>query len=363
MKNTFGQAVTLTIFGESHGPAVGVVLDGLAPGLPVDEERIRRQLARRRPATALDTPRQEPDRYQILSGVFQGRTTGTPVAIIIPNENVRSGDYAYGLARPSHADYAAYCKYHGYEDWRGGGHFSGRVTAPLAAAGAILLSALAGVGVTVGTHILRCGDVWDRPFAAEAASDVAALQEAPFPTLTHEAAQAVGERILQARERQDSVGGITQTAVCGLPAGVGEPWFDTVEGLLSHALFSIPAVKGVEFGDGFALADMRGSQSNDPLRACGGRAVAQSNRCGGIGGGITMGSPMIFRCAVKPTPSISREQQTVNLGTGENATLTIKGRHDPAIVHRARIVVDSMTAITLADMLAVRYGTDWLAGR
>ena len=363
MKNTFGQAVTLTIFGESHGPAVGVVLDGLAPGLPVDEERIRRQLARRRPATALDTPRQEPDRYQILSGVFQGRTTGTPVAIIIPNENVRSGDYAYGLARPSHADYAAYCKYHGYEDWRGGGHFSGRVTAPLAAAGAILLSALAGVGVTVGTHILRCGDVWDRPFAAEAASDVAALQEAPFPTLTHEAAQAVGKRILQARERQDSVGGITQTAVCGLPAGVGEPWFDTVEGLLSHALFSIPAVKGVEFGDGFALADMRGSQSNDPLRACGGRAVAQSNRCGGIGGGITMGSPMIFRCAVKPTPSISREQQTVNLGTGENTTLTIKGRHDPAIVHRARIVVDSMTAITLADMLAVRYGTDWLAGR
>ena len=150
MKNTFGQAVTLTIFGESHGPAVGVVLDGLAPGLPVDEERIRRQLARRRPATALDTPRQEPDRYQILSGVFQGRTTGTPVAIIIPNENVRSGDYAYGLARPSHADYAAYCKYHGYEDWRGGGHFSGRVAAPLAAAGAILLSALDGEGVAGG---------------------------------------------------------------------------------------------------------------------------------------------------------------------------------------------------------------------
>ena len=251
MKNTFGQAVTLTIFGESHGPAVGVVLDGLAPGLPVDEERIRRQLARRRPATALDTPRQEPDRYQILSGVFQGRTTGTPVAIVIPNENVRSGDYAYGLARPSHADYAAYCKYHGYEDWRGGGHFSGRVTAPLAAAGAILLSALAGVGVTVGTHILRCGDVWDRPFAAEAASDVAALREAPFPTLTHEAAQAVGERILQARERQDSVGGITQTAVCGLPAGVGEPWFDSVESLLSHAVFSVGGVKGIEFGGGF----------------------------------------------------------------------------------------------------------------
>ena len=229
MKNTFGQSVTLTLFGESHGPAVGAVLDGLAPGLPVDEEFLRRQLARRRPATAMDTPRREPDNYQILSGVWQGRTTGTPLTIVIPNENTRSGDYTYGLARPSHADYAAYCKYHGFEDWRGGGHFSGRVTAPLVAAGAILLSALAGVGVTVGTHILRCGDAWDRPFADRAAADVAALQGADFPALTDEAAQAISAAILAARERQDSVGGITQTAVCGLPAGVGEPWFDKSE--------------------------------------------------------------------------------------------------------------------------------------
>ena len=191
MKNTFGQAVTLTLFGESHGAAVGAVLDGLAPGLPVDGDFLRRQLSRRRPTTALDTARQEPDNYQILSGVFQGRTTGTPLTIVIPNENTRSGDYTYGLARPSHADYAAYCKYHGYEDWRGGGHFSGRVTAPLVAAGAILLSALAGVGVTVGTHILRCGDAWDRPFADRAAADVAALQGADFPALTDEAAQAI----------------------------------------------------------------------------------------------------------------------------------------------------------------------------
>ena len=174
MKNTFGQAVTLTLFGESHGAAVGAVLDGLAPGLPVDGDFLCRQLSRRRPTTTLDTARQEPDNYQILSGVFQGRTTGTPLTIVIPNENTRSGDYTYGLARPSHADSAAYCKYHGYEDWRGGGHFSGRVTAPLVAAGAILLSALAGVGVTVGTHILRCGDAWDRPFADRAAADVAA---------------------------------------------------------------------------------------------------------------------------------------------------------------------------------------------
>ncbi|MEI3122724.1 MAG: chorismate synthase [Oscillospiraceae bacterium] len=179
MKNTFGQSVTLTLFGESHGPAVGAVLDGLAPGLPVDEEFLRRQLARRRPATAMDTPRREPDNYQILSGVWQGRTTGTPLTIVIPNENTRSGDYTYGLARPSHADYAAYCKYHGFEDWRGGGHFSGRVTAPLVAAGAILLTVLRAVGVTVGTHILRCGEAWDRPFA-DAAADIAALGRMPL---------------------------------------------------------------------------------------------------------------------------------------------------------------------------------------
>ena len=241
MKNTFGQSVTLTLFGESHGPAVGAVLDGLAPGLPVDEEFLRRQLARRRPATAMDTPRREPDNYQILSGVWQGRTTGTPLTIVIPNENTRSGDYTYGLARPSHADYAAYCKYHGFEDWRGGGHFSGRVTAPLVAAGAILLTVLRAAGVAVGTHILRCGEAWDRPFA-DAAADIAALGEAAFPALDPAAGEAISREILAARDAHDSVGGITQTAVCGLPAGVGEPWFDSVESVLSHAVFSVGGV-------------------------------------------------------------------------------------------------------------------------
>ena len=256
MKNTFGQSVTLTLFGESHGPAVGAVLDGLAPGLPVDEEFLRRQLARRRPATAMDTPRREPDNYQILSGVWQGRTTGTPLTIVIPNENTRSGDYTYGLARPSHADYAAYCKYHGFEDWRGGGHFSGRVTAPLVAAGAILLTVLRAAGVAVGTHILRCGEAWDRPFA-DAAADIAALGEAAFPALDPAAGEAISREILAARDAHDSVGGITQTAVCGLPAGVGEPWFDSVESVLSHAVFSVGGVKGIEFGSGFSAAGQR----------------------------------------------------------------------------------------------------------
>lgn len=358
MKNTYGQSVALTIFGESHGPAVGVVLDGLAPGLPVDEDLIRRQLSRRRPSTALDTPRREKDAYQILSGVWQGRTTGTPIAIVIPNENTRSGDYAYGLARPSHADYAAFCKYHGNEDWRGGGHFSGRVTAPLVAAGAILLSALSGLGITVGTHILRCGEAWDRPFD-RVEEDIAALHEAEFPALEPGAAEAISRQILAARDEQDSVGGVTQTAVCGLPAGVGEPWFDSVESLLSHAVFSVGGIKGIEFGSGFSGSSQRGSQFNDALRMDEGRVVTQTNHNGGINGGITNGMPVVFQCAVKPTPSIARKQQTVDFLRGENAELTIHGRHDPAIIRRICPVLDSVTALVLCDLLAQRFGTDY----
>lgn len=358
MKNTYGQSVAFTIFGESHGPAVGVVLDGLAPGLPVDEDLIRRQLSRRRPSTALDTPRREKDAYQILSGVWQGRTTGTPIAIVIPNENTRSGDYAYGLARPSHADYAAFCKYHGNEDWRGGGHFSGRVTAPLVAAGAILLSALSGVGITVGTHILRCGEAWDRPFD-RVEEDIAALHEAEFPALEPGAAEAISRQILAARDEQDSVGGVTQTAVCGLPAGVGEPWFDSMESLLSHAVFSVGGIKGIEFGSGFSGSSQRGSQFNDALRMDEGRVVTQTNHNGGVNGGITNGMPVVFQCAVKPTPSIARKQQTVDFLRGENAELTIHGRHDPAIIRRICPVLDSVTALVLCDLLAQRFGTDY----
>ena len=361
MKNTFGHAITLTLFGESHGAAVGAVLDGLAPGLPVDEAFIRRQLSRRRPVSAMDTPRQEPDHYQILSGVYQGRTTGTPLTIVIPNENTRSGDYTYGLARPSHADYAAYCKYHGFEDWRGGGHFSGRVTAPLVAAGAVLLTALAGTGVTVGTHILRCGQMWDRPFGDDVQSDVAALRDAAFPVLDSNAAEGIGREILAARDACDSIGGVTQTAVCGLPAGVGEPWFDSVEGLLSHAVFSIGGIKGIEFGSGFSAAGQRGSVFNDPLRMAGDRVVTATNHNGGINGGITNGMPVVFQCAVKPTPSIGRLQQTVDFLRGEDAEMTIRGRHDPAIIRRICPVLDSVTALVVCDLLAQRFGTDYFA--
>lgn len=360
MKNTFGVSLTVTLFGESHGTEIGAVIDGLAPGIPVDEEFIASQLTLRRPAGRISTARQEADAFRIVSGVFEGRTTGTPMAILIPNADTRSKDYQRGPARPGHADFAAYAKYHGFEDYRGGGHFSGRITAALVAAGAVALSALRQKGIVIGTHVARCAGIDDAPFT-DLSTDLPRLNSMPFAVLDETKGQAMREAIENVASRCDSVGGILETAVTGLPSGVGEPWFDTVESVLSHALFSVPAVKGVEFGSGFAFADMTGSQANDPLRMKDGTPVTTTNNNGGVNGGITNGMPVIFRCAVKPTPSIAQEQQTVNPCTGTETTLVINGRHDPAIVHRARVVVDSVTALALCDLLALRYGTDWLA--
>lgn len=358
MKNSFGQSVCLTLFGESHGPAVGAVLDGLAPGLPVDASAIERQLARRRPSDA-DTPRRERDRFEILSGAFNGSTTGTPLCIVVYNEDARSRGYVYGLARPSHADYAASRKYHGFEDYRGGGHFSGRVTAALVAAGGVLLPALERIGVRIGTHVLRCAGVSDAPFT-DPERELAALADKRFPVLDDACGARMQARILEARDALDSVGGVTQTAVCGLPAGLGEPWFDSVEGVLSHALFSLGGVKGVEFGSGFALADARASACNDEFRMQDGRVVTRTNHSGGVNGGITNGMPVVFQCAVKPTPSIARAQRTVDFLRGEDAELRIEGRHDPAIVRRICPVLDSVAALAVCDLLAQRFGTDVL---
>ena len=364
MKNTFGTSVAVTLFGESHGPAIGAVLDGLAPGIPVDEDFIARQLTLRRPWGAISTGRVEPDRFEIVSGVFEGRTTGTPICILIPNTDTRSRDYAplRALARPGHADYTAWAKYHGFADYRGGGHFSGRITAALTAAGALALSALRGKGIVVGSHIARCGGVADRAFGDDLPGELVALNEKTFAVLDEAAGAQMQEAIAAAAAEGDSVGGILETAVCGLPAGVGEPWFDTLEGLLSHALFSVPGVKGVDFGGAFDLVDARGSQYNDAFYMENGTVRTRTNRNGGVNGGISNGMPLLFRCAVKPTPSIRRTQETVDFIKGEDATLTVEGRHDPAILHRARVVVDSVTALTLCDALAARFGTDWLGG-
>jgi len=361
MKNTFGNHIAVTLFGESHGAAIGAVIDGLAPGMTVDTASIRRMLSLRQPGGAVSTARKEADEVEFLSGVVNGVTTGTPLTLIIRNNDTKSNDYdgLRTVMRPAHADYPARCKYHGYEDTRGGGHFSGRITAALVAAGAILMTALEKKGIAIGTHIARCAGIPDRPFETYT-DDINALATATFPVLDTAAGEQMQNAILDAKKDGDSVGGVLETAVIGLPAGVGEPWFDTFEGLLSHILFSVPAVKGVEFGDGFALAEMRGSVANDPLRMENGKVVTVTNRNGGVTGGITSGMPVLFRTAIKPTPSIAKEQQTVDLATGENTTLQIKGRHDPAIVHRARIVIDAVTAIAVADMLCGRYGADYL---
>ena len=361
MKNTFGNNVSVTIYGESHGSSIGAVIDGLAPGIEVDEAFIAEILSRRRPSGAISTARQEPDPFVLESGVFEGLTTGTPICIRIPNSDTRSKDYSATrwLARPSHADYTANRKYHGFEDYRGGGHFSGRITAALVAAGGIVIPALAKKGIYIGTHISRCGGIADRCFA-DFTNDIKALNQMDFAVLDEAAAEKMQARILEAKSQGDSVGGVLETAVIGLPAGLGEPWYDTVEGVLAHALFSIPGIKGVEFGAGFGISELTGSQANDPFRMDGDKVTTVTNNSGGINGGITNGMPVIFRCAVRPTPTLSQSQNTVDMQTGENAELASKGRHDPCIVHRARIVADCVTALTLCDMLSGRFGADWL---
>lgn len=361
MNNTFGVALTVTLFGESHGEAIGAVLDGLAPGIPVDEAGIAEALARRRPKDNLSTARREKDEFRLVSGVKDGHTTGTPLTLLIPNADCRSGDYRQEafLPRPGHADYAAYRKYHGFEDRRGGGHFSGRLTAALVAAGAIVRRALSDAGITIGTRIAALGGIADPlPLTEET---LPLLRGREFPVLDPAAGEEMKEAVRAAARDGDSVGGILETMVIGLPAGIGEPWFDTAEGELSKILFSVPAVKGVEFGDGFSLTGMRGSIANDPFAVRDGRIVTLTNHNGGINGGITNGMPLAFRVAVKPTPSIFKEQQSADPTTLKEAPLSLRGRHDPAIVHRAAPVIEAVTALALADLITRRYGTDALA--
>ena len=337
MKNTIGNSLTVTLFGESHGKAIGAVLDGMPSGIKVDEEYIASQLTRRRPKDALSTPRQEKDEFSILSGVFEGRTTGTPICITIPNADTHSSDYGemqYKM-RPSHADYTANCRYNGFQDYRGGGHFSGRITAALVAAGALIIPALNKKGIYVSTNILS--------IAGETVEEKR------------------NEKILAAKSEGDSVGGVLETSITGVPAGVGEPWFDTVEGMISHAIFSVPAVKGIEFGLGFNFADKKGSEANDQMYVDGDSVKCYTNNNGGVMGGITNGMPIVFRTVIKPTPTISKEQKTVDISTMQNTTIAARGRHDPCIVHRAAVVVESVAALVIADMLASKFGTDWLA--
>lgn len=361
MKNTFGNSLSVTLFGESHGEAIGCVIDGISPGIEIDEDFICSQMEKRKGINALSTPRREKDEVKILSGVFEGRATGTPICLMIENADTKSKDYSKikDIARPSHADYTAECKYGGFQDYRGGGHFSGRLTAPLVAAGAIAIKALEAKGIKIATHISSCGDIEDREFG-DYEADFALLENLEMPVLCEKKRAEIAALIEECKKDGDSIGGVLSTAVTGMPAGVGEPWFDTVESMLSHALFSVPAVKGVEFGAGFGFGRMRGSQANDSFYCDGDTVRTKTNNNGGINGGITNGMPITFRCAVKPTPSIFKQQETVNFKEKTDEIYTVKGRHDPAIIHRVRVVIDSVTALTLCDLLISRFGTDYL---
>lgn len=362
MRNILGENLTVTLFGESHGEAIGAVIDGISSGIKVDEDFIRSQLSLRRPVNSLSTPRRETDPFEIKSGVYNGYTTGTPICIVIPNSDTRSSDYDRFKVtpRPSHADYTAICRYNGFSDPRGGGHFSGRITAAIVTAAAIVIPALRNKGISIATHIKSIANISDRDFD-DIVKDSQKLNCSEFAVLDDEAGEKMKTAIQNALNDGDSVGGVLETVVAGMPAGVGEPWFDTLEGVLAKALFSVPAVKGVEFGAGFGIASMRGSEANDPFCIKDGAVATLTNNSGGINGGISNGMPIVFRSAIRPTPTISKEQQTVDLEKGENSTLEARGRHDPCIVHRARVVVDSITALALCDMLSIKFGTDWLA--
>ena len=369
MKNTFGADLALTIFGESHGRAVGAVLDGMAAGVPVDEAFLAACMDKRRArGDGLSTPRVEADAVQLLSGVVNGRTTGTAIALMIENRNTRSADYAKtaDLLRPGHADYTAYAKYHGFQDARGGGHFSGRVTAALVAGGAIVLGALDRAGINIATHIGRCAGVADTPFALDDPATLSAQAERllakteGFALLDPAVEEPMKAAIRAAGAAGDSVGGVLETAILGLPAGVGEPYFDSVESTLAHLAFSIPAVKGIEFGTGFGFADQKGSEANDAFRMQNGRVVTATNHNAGLNGGISNGMPVVFRTVVKPTPSIYKQQDTVDYLAKKDAKLSIQGRHDPCIVPRAAIVQTCAAALAVGDLLTARYGTAWM---
>ncbi len=354
--NTLGNKLKVTVFGQSHAPAIGCVIDGLPAGFAPDMDRVAAFMARRAPGqNAWSTPRKEGDTPEVLSGLVDGRTCGAPVAMVIHNGDQHSRDYS-GLKRtprPSHADYTAIIKYGENYDIRGGGQFSGRLTAPLCFAGAFALQLLEQRGVTVAAHIGQIENIVDTPpdFASVSREDLEVLLHKPFPVFDDTAGMNMRQAIEAARMEQDSVGGVIRCFVLGLPAGVGEPMFGGVENRLAAALFGIPAVRGVSFGTGFAAAGMRGSVHNDPFVMEDGRVRTRTNHAGGVLGGITSGMPLVVNIAVKPTASISREQETVDLETKENSPLVIHGRHDPCIVPRAVPVAEAVTALMVLDMM------------
>lgn len=362
MSSDFGKNLKVSIFGQSHSEMIGALLDGLPSGYPIDPGELQAFMDRRRAKDGLSTARREADRVRIVSGLFEGKTCGAPLAALIENENVRSSDYdeiAFH-PRPSHADYTSFVKYR-FRDYRGGGHFSGRLTAAMCAAGGVAKQILKTRGIFVGAHVLQIGKAKDTPFDPVRVKKED-FPDSDFPALSPSAAEQMKAEILTAKSECDSVGGIVECAVLGVPAGVGEPMFGGVENALAANLFGIPAVKGVEFGSGFAGACLRGSENNDAFYAEDGKIFTKTNNAGGSNGGISNGMPVIFRVAIKPTASVFLPQETVDLKTGENYSLLIRGRHDPCIAVRAVPVAESVAALTVLDLLLGAEKDKWNLG-
>lgn len=355
MSSTYGSVLKISIFGESHGKGIGVVMDGVPAGIPIDMDKILSDMRRRMPrAVEGSTTRRESDLPGIMSGIFQGKTTGSPICAVIENNNQRSRDYDFDVRpRPSHADYTAAVKYNGFADMRGGGHFSGRLTAPLVFAGAVARQYLETRGVLIGSHIRAIGGVEDDGFDPMSLSieTLKCLYNMPFPVLNEERGAQMRQVIEQARLDCDSVGGVIECAAVGMPVGIGEPMFDGIEPVLAKGIFGIPAVKSLEFGAGKDITAMRGSQANDQMAMAEGRPMFLSNNSGGIQGGISNGMPIILRVGFKPTASIAKEQRTIHLTEKKETSLVIKGRHDSCIAVRGLAAVEAAVAVGLADLM------------
>ena len=356
MKNSFGNHLSLTLFGESHGPYIGITIDGLPAGIEIDMQQIQADLDLRKPKNKLSTARKEEDDFEIISGYFNHHTTGTPLTILIANKAQNSADYTgkQYILRPSHADYTAFEKYHGFQDYRGGGHFSGRLTACIVAAGSICRQILKQKNIHIGSHLEQIYTVKDDCFHTSSdilLSQIEAMNQKDFAVLNPEVEAKMKDVIVEASCHNDSVGGVIETAIVNLPTGLGEPFFDSIESILSHLLFSIPAVKGVSFGEGFGFASLYGSQANDAFVSKNEQIQTKTNHNAGINGGISNGMPVLIHTVIKPTPSIAKMQETVNYLNKEETEIKIQGRHDPCIVHRARVVVDSICAFGILDLL------------
>ena len=360
--STFGKAIEINLFGESHGKSIGIVINNLPAGIKLDLEAINDALYKRRPKSKLSTPRQEQDEYEIVSGYFKGLTTGSPLTFIIQNNDTRSSDYTPNILRPSHADYTSHMKYGGNQDYRGGGHFSGRITAPLMILGAICAQLLDLKGIVVGSHIASIKDKKDKMFNdfEPSIDKLKTLNSSQFPLLDDTQSTVFESIILNASESKDSVGGTVETMVLGLEAGYGDPFFESIESIISHLMFSIPAVKGIEFGKGFPITKLTGSEANDAFYLENGHIKTKTNNSGGIQGGISNGMPITFKVAIKPTASIGKVQDTVDIEKMKEVKLELLGRHDPAIVHRVLHVINAMTAYAILELIIRKEGNLWI---